>query len=419
MEQIDKKEVYDLKKELDIYNDYKDKFFKKIKILKISKDETELKKLLGNKTEEEWIKYYDDYITNIQNKIREQEIKPISEENSFILKKNVKKKFLEDINCDPFILRKITRKKEIHKANEIAYTIYSSSKYGSAANQFVENLTVYLTVKYPKFFNEIMHLLVLGDVKILSKTYVSMGIFSGFLASFLSFLFYNLFVFISGGDLVLGLIKSIPIGFLVLLIVPTLFYFYPYTLISNRKKAIKNDLPFVIIHMSAIAGSGASPISIFNLILNSGEYKGLEIEIKKIVNYVNLFGYDLSTALKAVSLTTPSPEFKDLLTGIIAATESGGDLRSYLKGKASDALTTYRSERKKYVESLATYSDLYTGILIAAPLLFMTTLAIINVIGGSIGSVGIKPIAMVGTFFVIPILNLIFLVFLNLTQVET
>ena len=84
--------------------------------------------------------------------------------------------------------------------------------------------------------------------------------------------------------------------------------------------------------MGAIAGSGASPISIFNLILNSGEYKGLEGEIRKIVNYVNLFGYDLSTALKAVSLTTPSQEFKDLLTGIIASTETGGDLKSYLSG---------------------------------------------------------------------------------------
>ena len=142
-------------------------------------------------------------------------------------------------------------------------------------------------------------------------------------------------------------------------------------------------------------------------------------EIKKIVNYVNLFGYDLGTALKAVSLTTPSPEFKDLLTGINASTESGGDLKSYLSGKASEALNTYKLERKKYVESLATYSDIYTGVLIASPLLFMTTLAIINVIGGSLGSVSVKTIAYVGSFFVIPFLNIIFLVFLSLTQPET
>ena len=182
---------------------------------------------------------------------------------------------------------------------------------------------------------------------------------------------------------------------------------------------MRDEIPFLTIHMAAIAGSGASPSAIFNLILNSGEYKGLEGEIRKIVNYVNLFGYDLSTALKAVSLTTPSPEFKDLLTGIIATTEGGGDLRAYLSGKAVDALSTYRLERKKYVESLATYSDMYTGILIAAPLLFMTTLAIINVIGGSIGGLSVKTISIAGTYLIIPFLNIIFLVFLSIIQPET
>ena len=418
--EINNKDVYDLNKELGIYKDLKESLLKKISTLKKSNDVGGLRKTLGDKTEEEWVKYYDDYISKIQEKleaVKKESLKTVVTTNFLTIDKKTKLKFLEETHNDLFTLKKIIKKKEISK-EEIIYTVYKPSSYGSLANSFVENMTFYLIKKYPKFFNDLTHLLILSDIKILSRTYVSMMIFSTFLACIGSYVLFNLFTIISNGSVILGLIKGIPISFLAILTTPVLFYFYPYTLIGNRKKAIKNDLPFVIIHMAAIAGSGANPVSIFNLILNSGEYKGLDGEIKKIVNYVNLFGYDLGTALKAVSQTTPSNDFKDLLTGIIAATESGGDLKSYLSGKASDALSTYRLERKKYVESLATYSDIYTGVMIASPLLFMTTLAIINVIGGAIGGVSVKTISIIGTYFVIPILNIAFLVFLTLTQPE-
>ncbi len=420
---VSNKELYDLKKELDIYKDYRDKFFKKLGQLKKANNQEEIKKHLNGKTEEEQTKYYNDLIIKIEEKIKTAELQQQNTNNSesFSLDRKTKAKFIQETHSESFVIKriknKIKRREEIKE--EVAYTIYRPSAFGSFANLFVENLTMYLSKQYPKFFSDLSLSLRLGDVKMLSKTYVSIMIFSSILASAGFYLLYALYTFASGGNILIGLVKGISFSFLVLLITPALFYFYPYTTIGNRKKAIKNDLPFVIIHMAAIAGSGASPVSIFNLILNSGEYKGLEGEIRKIVNYVNLFGYDLSTALKVVSSTTPSPEFKDLLTGIIAATESGGDLKSYLKGKATDALNTYRLERKKYVESLATYSDMYTGVLIAAPLLFMTTLAIINVIGGSIGSVSVKTISVVGTYFVIPFLNIVFIVFLTLIQPET
>ena len=174
--------------------------------------------------------------------------------------------------------------------------------------------------------------------------------------------------------------------------------------------------------MAAVAGSGAQPISIFNLVLNTGEYRGLEVEIRKIVNYVNLFGYDLTTALRNVANTTPSPKFRELLNGIVTTLETGGDLKHYLQEKANEALSSYKLDRKKYVEAISTYSDIYVSVLIAAPLLFIVTLAMINVLGGSIcfGSfcTDSKFLALAGTFVAIPFLNVFFLIFLNLVQPE-
>jgi archaellum biogenesis protein FlaJ (TadC family) len=119
-----------------------------------------------------------------------------------------------------------------------------------------------------------------------------------------------------------------------------------------------------------------------------------------------------------VAATTPSPRFRDLLTGMIATMESGGSMKSYLQSMADDAMHTYSLERKKYVEVLSTYSDIYTGILIAAPLLFMVTLAIINLLGGTIGGFSVSMLAVIGTYVVIPLLNIAFVLFLNMMQPE-
>jgi flagellar protein FlaJ len=188
---------------------------------------------------------------------------------------------------------------------------------------------------------------------------------------------------------------------------------------NSRKRHIKDDLPFVVLHMAAVAGSGAQPIAMFNLILSSGEYKGVEGEIKKIVNYVNLFGYNLTTALRAVAITTPSNDFRDLMNGLVTTIESGGDLKSFLSAKADEIMTNYKLERKKYVETLGTYSDVYTGVLIAAPLLFFITLAIIRMFGTDLMGVSISTIASVGTYGLIPLMNVGFIIFLNIIQPNT
>ena len=322
-------------------------------------------------------------------------------------------------------LKRLKRKKGKVKggSRDIVFTTYESNRYGKIANSFFNNLSEYFIETYPNAYGNLKLVLIKSGIKLLSRTYVSIIFFSGFLAFFAALFFSFVINIFLGSNIILGLIKSIGIAFVIGACIFTFVYIYPQMVDKNRNRAIANDLPFVIIHMAAVSGSGAQPISIFNLVLNTGEYKGLESEIRKIVNYVNLFGYDLTTALRNVAATTPSPKFRELLNGIITTLESGGDLRDYLKTKAEDAFNTYKLEREKYVESLATYSDIYIGVLVAAPLLFIVTLAIIDLLGGKIcfGSFCAEAVtlAFMGTYFVIPFLNVFFLVFLNLVQPET
>ena len=117
--------------------------------------------------------------------------------------------------------------------------------------------------------------------------------------------------------------------------------------------------------MSAVAGSGAHPLKIFELIVDSGEYKEIGEEFKKILNYLNLFGYSLSTSLRTVAMNNPSSDLKELLNGMASTVETGGDIKAYLYDKSNDALVRYRLQQRKHLESLQAYSEVYVGILIA------------------------------------------------------
>lgn len=304
-----------------------------------------------------------------------------------------------------------TIKNKKGKTEEQKYTVYKSNGLAAFSNKLLEPLTISLMNKFPDLFKPLLKSLKLVRFNMLSKSYISMMLF----LTIVSFSTFSILFSL----ILLSPIKGIALGLVLMVFTFIIIYFYPQSDISTRKKRIKNELPFAIIHMAAVAGSGTAPINIFLLLVKSeSEYPELSKEFKKILNYINVFGYNLSTALKAVADTTPSSEFRELLNGIISSIETGGNLRGYLDGMAKDTLSTYQLERKKYVESIATYSDIYTALLVAAPLLFVTTLTIINVIGGAIGGISVTTIATVGTFVAIPAMNIAFIIFLNLTQQE-
>jgi len=79
-------------------------------------------------------------------------------------------------------------------------------------------------------------------------------------------------------------------------------------------------------------------------------------------------------------------------------------------------MLSYRLERQRYVEVISTYSDIYTGILIAAPLFFIITMSLVNMLGGKLGGMDVSTLMVVVTYIGIPALNVLFLVFVEATQ---
>ena len=166
--------------------------------------------------------------------------------------------------------------------------------------------------------------------------------------------------------------------------------------------------------MSSIAGSGVEPSRIFRILALSTEYPAVSKEMKKIVNYVNLYGYDLVNALRNVAKTTSNEKLSELFNSIATNIIGGGSLRDYLDKKSEDMLLDYKLDRKKYSSIAETSMDIYIGILVAAPLIFMVMLIVMNVTGIGLGiSIQLLSYLIIAG---IALINIGFLIFLQLRQ---
>ena len=333
------------------------------------------------------------------------------------LTKEEKTRYDKELNLsyeelEQFVNEKKQKNKIKKEIKEPDYTIYKPNEIGAFANKYMKKTADKFVKKYPQIFKPLFDKFLMVEMEMISRSYVSLMLLFTILA------FPSLFLFF----LILNFAFKLSI-FTILLIailgtVGTFFgfYFYPSSLLGGKSSSIKLELPFALVHMSAVAGSGAQPISIFELIADSREYPELRKEIKKILNYTNLFGYNLTNALRNVAATTPSKELKELLNGMISTIETGGDLKDYLREKAADTLNTYKLDRKKQVEALSTYSEVYTALLIASPLLLLITFAIINSIGGKIAGMPVTTAAWIGILGFLPMLNIGFMVFVSSSQ---
>lgn len=222
----------------------------------------------------------------------------------------------------------------------------------------------------------------------------------------ISFLSFNAFSFIR--NLMIWPLLSASFVFL-------LSYYYPSLEASARRSKMNDELPFALIHMSAIAGSGVEPTKIFRIISDTLEYKEFGRETRKVVNKINLYGHDLSTALKDSAHLTPSEKVRELFNGMATIITTGGDIKLYLEKKAADTMTEYKLSRRRFAEASGTYADIYTGVLIAAPLIFGVILAVMAPLGGKVLGLSFQSVSVLGLVAIF-ILNVAFLAFMKLVQ---
>jgi len=306
------------------------------------------------------------------------------------IKKKDKQKYLTQLHIAESALKKL-KKDKIKEKDEIVNVYKKANKYVKLSNQFFSRTASDLVDKGT--FNALKKSLRKGNFMFLTNSYVSMMFFSTLLSVFFGILLMIFFIFFSisleapfiylvdFAEISIWL-RLAQVSWIVLIVPLVTFftiYFYPSAEANSLKQKIDYEIPFAAIQMSAIAGANIEPSNIFRIIALSKEYPHVRNEAKKLMNQINLYGYDLSTALRNIAATSPSKEWSDLLNGIATTIKSGGNLSKYLDKKAESLLFNYRIAREKATKSAETFMDIYISVVIAAPMLMMLLLIMINI----------------------------------------
>ncbi|MBC8435302.1 type II secretion system F family protein [archaeon] len=250
-----------------------------------------------------------------------------------------------------------------------------------------------------------------ANILFLLHTYVAMALFVSTISFFVALvIFITLMVFFPQSAILWA-------GWFFLLPVAAFlsFYFGPSLQKGTVEKNVTAELPFATIYMGAIAGSNVEPIRIFKIVAATPEYPFFGMEIRKVINQVELYGVDLVNALKNVAKIATNRRFAELLGGMATNILSGGSLKSYLDKKAENYLVDYRLEMEKYAAIAGTFMDIYISVLITAPLILMMVFVVIQLTNMSAGGLS-STVLFIIVITLVAVANIIFLVVLHLKQ---
>ncbi|HDD45850.1 MAG TPA: hypothetical protein ENG42_00085 [Candidatus Aenigmarchaeota archaeon] len=268
--------------------------------------------------------------------------------------------------------------------------------------------------RHKEYFKNLELHLKNANIKMLAKTWVSLSVLTSIVTGIVCAVIVAAICIIFNVSNIIQLILFSTFPFLFALIAFTLFYVYPVQKESSIRKSIENNMPFAIIHMAAVASSGIPPEFMFELITGF-EYGKISDQVRLIIRNMRSFNMSSVDAIRDVAMRTPSKEFREFLMGIVSNIESGGNLTEYIRGAAEKALFDYKIKREKYLKTLSTYADVYTALLVAAPLMMLSLLATMSIIGGNIMGMTINDLILIITWVFLPVFNIIFLAFVHVT----
>ncbi len=337
-----------------------------------------------------------------------------------------KKDFLNNLSKSNLSIYKLKKKFSVEKSENVNFG--KANYYAKLSNHFFRNFSNKLVSK--KYFDNLNRGLRMMNSPFVVGTYVSMIFFTilltfiGSLLIFIILLFFDIsitFPFLmdipAEQSIFIRFFNYIWVLFVFPVVAGLLLYSYPSSESHDLGKKIDQELPFVAIHMSAIATSGIEPVNIFKIILKTEEYKYSSIEFRKLLNLINFHGKDFVSALKETSRTCPSEKMKILLDGLATTITSGGDLHQYLDKHSESLLFDYKLEREKYTKTSETFMDIYISIVIAAPMIFLMLFVIMGSTGSLTSYLGLSvDILSILIILGIVFINIGFLVFLKLKQ---
>jgi len=198
------------------------------------------------------------------------------------------------------------------------------------------------------------------------------------------------------------------IGYAVLLRLPALEK-------NNRKIKINLTLHNAVAYMYAMRRGGAQLMTIFvSLSDRANVYGEVALEFRQIVRDAEFFGYDVVSAIRHLSETTPSEKLKDFLEDLLSVIESGGDMAEFLSMRVRLYQEEARFEQRQFLNVLSIVAESYVTLFVAGPLFLIIIMVVMGMMGGS----AVLQLALV-TYIVLPIGSIVFILLIDLISIKT
>ncbi len=272
------------------------------------------------------------------------------------------------------------------------------------------------TTKFLPLFKDLDVNLRKSGIKVNFKAYVSTVILTALLLSIsVLILVPVLLIFIFELSLFSSLLFGIGASLFAGALTVIGFYFYPIYRADSLKRTLEDGLPFTAGYMSILAGAGVPPDFVFRSLAQVDASLAVSNEARTIVRDVELFGFDVISALEAASQRTPSERFKELLEGFIATIHSGGSLVKYLRDRSRQYMKLKRIALRRFSDTLSVLAEFYVTLMVAGSLIFVVMLAVMAMLGGG-GSGLLDPhlLLYLLTYIGLPTGSVVFLIILDM-----
>ncbi|MGB7789376.1 type II secretion system F family protein [Methanoregula sp.] len=183
---------------------------------------------------------------------------------------------------------------------------------------------------------------------------------------------------------------------------------------NNRSIKINLTLHNAVAYMYAMRRGGAQLMTIFRSLSDrSNIYGEVALEFRQIVRDADFFGYDVVTAIRHLSETTPSEKLKTFLEDLLSVIESGGDMAGFLSMRVRLYQEEARFEQRQFLNVLSIVAESYVTLFVAGPLF----LIIIMVVMGMMGGQAVLQLSLV-TYAIMPIGSLVFILLIDLISIK-
>jgi flagellar protein FlaJ len=271
------------------------------------------------------------------------------------------------------------------------------------------------TARFLPLFRDMDTNLRKSGMRISFRAYVSLAILAASLVSVsVLILVPLLLIFILHLPFLSSLLFGIGAGLLSGALTIVGFYIYPIYRADSLKRTLEDALPFTTGYLAILAGAGVPPDKIFRSLAQVDAPLAVSNEARTVVRDVELFGFDVLSALEAASDRTPSVMFKELLEGFIATIHSGGGLTKYLTGRSRQYMRLKRIALRRFSDTLQVLAEFYVTLLVAGPLILVVMLAVMAMLGG--GGQGLldpRLLLHLLTYLGIPAGSIVFLIVLD------